>query len=44
MTAKHPTRTKAGEALLSPVGAPLRARVLDWASMALRLTLTGVTL
>ena len=43
MTAKHPTRTKAGRALLSlDVLAPL-ANALDGARVALWLTFKGVT-
>ena len=43
MTAKHPTRTKAGKALLSLVVLTPLGSASDGASMALRLTFTGVT-
>ena len=42
MTAKHPTRTKAGKALFSPAVLPPFGSAADGESLALRLTFTGV--
>jgi hypothetical protein len=44
VTAMHPTRKKAAKALRSPVALPQIAVASDGATVALRLTLTGVTL
>jgi hypothetical protein len=44
VTAKYPTRKKAAKALRSPVALPQIAVASDGATVALRLTLTGVTL